>query len=153
MAAVCMAYVGIATMSRLSMPVASTKQTRKDFIAWVDAYLKGDVSQPYQYRGIDVYAARCAVLHTYGVDADLHQTDPSILRFGYHDGGRHAFDVAVDPGFIVIGTASFLNDVVHAISDFMNACQADPNLRSLVEARLPSMLQTFSVASSASRIG
>ncbi len=65
MAALALAYVGIDTMAYLAMPDGKSEQTRQDFIAWVDTYLKAHADQPYQYRGLDVYAARCGVLHAF----------------------------------------------------------------------------------------
>lgn len=62
--AVVMAYVCIDTMAFLAMPPAQERQWRAHFIAWVDTYLKGHDDQPYQYRGIDVYGARCATTTT-----------------------------------------------------------------------------------------
>lgn len=142
-ASLVMSYVCIDAMAFLSMPAGQTSQTRKDFIAWADQYLKGHPDQPYQYRGIDVYAARCATVHTYGIEAELHRKDPTIMRFGYHDGGTHAFNPQIDPNLVIIGTKSFTNDVVSAVSDFLERCQQDAAMRSLVESRLPTVLQAM----------
>ncbi|MGH6802709.1 MAG: hypothetical protein ACREC3_04995, partial [Methyloceanibacter sp.] len=67
-------------------------------------------------------------------------------KFGYHDGGKHAYNPTQDERLVIIGTASFLNDVVHAVHAFVEACKADQELRSRVEARLPNVLATFPVA-------
>jgi hypothetical protein len=130
-AAVAMAFVCIDTMAFLALPQGRDKQGRTDFIAWVDAYVKGHEDQPYQYRGLDVYGARCALLHAFGSEAD------------YHDGGKHAYDPAQDEHLVIIGTASFLNDIVHAVGAFCEACKADQDLRVRVESRLPKVLATF----------
>lgn len=143
MAAVTMAFVCIDTMAFLSMPAGQASQTRDDFITWVNAYLKGHPDQPYQYDGTDVYAARCAVLHAFGAEAQLHRNDRNIRKLGYHDGGLHAFNSDVSPNLVIIGVASFLNDVVIAVESFMKACEADADLRCRVEARLPTVFQTM----------
>lgn len=142
-AAVTMAYVCIDTMAFPSMPSGQASQTRADFIPWVEAYLKGHPDQPYQYKGADVYAARCSLLHAFGAEADMHRRDPNIKKFGYHDGGLHAFDPDVSRNLVIIGTASFLNDVVIAVESFVRACEQDGELRGLVEARLPTVYQTM----------
>lgn len=72
-AAVAMAYVCIDTMAFLSLPADREIQGKTDFIAWVDAYLKGHQDQPYQYRGHDMYGARCALLHAFSSEADFHK--------------------------------------------------------------------------------
>ena len=110
-------------------------------MAWVDTYLKGDPSQPYQYRGLDVYAARCAVLHAFSAEAELHRKDPGVRRFGYHDGGHHESH----PHLVLIGIASFVNDIEGAIEAFLVACQNDTDLRARVELRLVKVLQTFPI--------
>lgn len=142
-AAVAMAYIAIDTMAFLGLPADRQKQVRGDFVAWVDSYLKGHDSQPYQYRGIDVYGARCALLHAFGSEVGYHQQFPHVKKFGYHDGGQHAYDPAINEHLVIIGTASFLNDVSIAIGSFLQACQADPALRARVEDRLPRILATF----------
>ena len=141
--AVAMAFVCIDTMSFLGLPAGRDKQGRADFIAWVDAYLTGHPEQPYAYAGLDVYGARCALLHAFSSEVDFHQQNPAAKRFGYHDGGLHGYDPQIDPNLVIIGTASFLNDVVHAVSAFMDACKADADLRARVEGRLPQILATF----------
>ncbi len=142
-AAVAMAYIAIDTMAFLGLPTDRNKQGRGDFVAWVDSYLKGHENQPYQYRGIDVYGARCALLHAFGSEVGYHQQFPHVKKFGYHDGGQHTFDPAINEHLVIIGTASFLNDVSIAIGSFLQACQADPALRARVEDRLPRILATF----------
>lgn len=143
MSAVAMAYICIDTLAFLSLPAERETQGRTDFIAWVDAYLKGHEDQPYQYRGLDVYGARCAVLHAFGAEGNFHQQNPDAKKFGYHDGGKHAFDPAVDEHLVIIGTASFLNDIVIAVGTFIESCKADANLRQRVEARLPKVIASF----------
>ena len=144
-AAVAMAYVCIDTMAFLSLPVGREVQGRADFIAWVDSYLKGHHDQPYQYRGLDVYGARCALLHAFGSEADFHDKNPDAKKYGYHNGGRHVYDPAVEDHLVIIGTASMINDVIHAITAFMEACMGDADLRQRVEGRLPKILATFPV--------
>ena len=126
------------------MPEEKEQQTRADFIAFVDTYLKAHEDQPYQYRGIDVYAARCAMLHRYGSEAALHRKDPTIKMFGYSGGGgRHFFNPDVSTTLVIIGTASLLNDIAIAVTDYMKACLVDTSLRTRAEQRLPHVLKVF----------
>lgn len=92
-----------------------------------------------------MYGARCAVLHAFGSESDFHEKNKDAMKFGYHDGGKHAYDPAVDERLVIIGTASFLNDVVSAVSSFLETCKADTDLRVRVEGRLPKVLATFPV--------
>lgn len=141
--AVAMAYICIDTMAFLSLPVGRENQGRADFISWVDTYMKGHEDQPYQYRGIDVYGARCAVLHAFSAETIFHQRNSDAKKYGYNDGGKHVYDPAVDERLVIIGTASLLNDVLHAVTAFMEACKDNVDLRQRVEARLPMLLSTL----------
>jgi hypothetical protein len=145
MPAVAMAFICIDTMAFLSLPANRETQGRPDFIAWVDKYLKAHERQPYQYRGIDVYGARCAVLHAFGSQSDYHERYPDAKQFGYNNGGQHLYDAQSNPSVVVIGTKSFTNDVAHAVSDFFRDCQDDVDLRERVSARLARVLYTFPV--------
>jgi hypothetical protein len=51
--ALALSFVCIDTMSYLALPANKTSQTKADFIAWTDRYLKADPRQQYQYRGVD----------------------------------------------------------------------------------------------------
>jgi hypothetical protein len=139
-ASLAMAYICIDAIANLGRPATKQKATRTDFIEFADTYLKAHSEQPYQYRGKDVYAARCAFLHTYGADAELHEEDPNIIKFVYHDGGRHKYNPSVTPGLVVIGTKSFINDVIIAVDSFLKECERDVSLRARVETRLGKVL-------------
>lgn len=142
-ASVAMAFVCIDTLANLGRPAEKAKVTRSDFKDWVESLLRAHPDQPYKYRSKDVYAARCAFLHTYGSEAELHQSDPDTIKYAYHDGGRHEYNPAVDRGLVLIGTKSFVNDVVYAVESFLKECSEDAELRQLVESRLDKVMQTI----------
>ena len=97
-ASVAMAFICIDTLASLGRPIDKKRVTRSDFKEWVDIHLKGHPDQPYKYRGKDVYAARCAFLHKYGSEAELHNEDPDTIKFAYHDGGQHKFNPGSNRG-------------------------------------------------------
>jgi len=145
-ASVAMAYVCIDALANLSRPINKPKVTRSDFIEWVETFLKGHHDQPYQYRGKDVYAARCALLHQYGSESELHDEDPDTIKFGYHDGGKHLYNPEIENRLVIIGTKSFVNDVAHGVDSFLKKCQEDASLRQRVESRLSKVLKNFPLA-------
>jgi len=118
-ASIAMSYVCIDALANLSRPTEKAKATRKDFIDWADTYLDAHSDQPYKYRGKDIYAARCALLHNFSAEAELHEDDPDKIKFSYHDGGKHYYDPEVDPRLVLIGAKSLINDVVIAVGKFM----------------------------------
>ncbi len=140
-ASIALAFICIDALANLSMPIGKQKVTRVDFKEWVDKYLKAHPDQPYQYRGKDVYAARCAFLHTYGAEAVLHKEDPDIIKFIYNNGGKHLYNPNVDPQLVIIGTKSFINDVIIGVDQFLGECQRDQSLKQRVESRLDSVFQ------------
>ena len=142
-ASVAMAFICIDTFANLSRPADKKKVTRKDFKEWVDLHLKGHPDQPYNYRGKDVYAARCALLHKYSAKAELHIEDPETIMFVYHDGRRHQYNPSINKNLAIIGTKSFINDVINAIDSFLELCQKDSELRLRVEGRLADVFQTM----------
>lgn len=86
------------------------------------------------------------MLHAFGSESDFHEKNEDAKKFGYHDGGKHAYDPTVDGRLVIIGTASFLNDVIHAVSAFLESGTTDADLRGRVEGRLPKVLTTFPIS-------
>lgn len=142
-ASVAMIYVCIDTMAFLSMPASQTAQGRKDFIVWVDTYLIGDPAQPYQYRGLDVYAARCSLLHAFSAETEAHRKDPTVMLFGYADNGPHAFDPKESTRLVIISVARLVCDLTKAVEHFVGNLKTDLDLRGRVAKRLPSLYATF----------
>ena len=144
-ASIAMSYICIDALANLSRPIEKKKVTRSDFIDWVNTYLTCDPEQQYKYRGKDVYAARCSVLHTFSSEAELHQEDLDTIKFAYHDGGKHYFDPNVDPRLVLIGAKSFVNDIVIGVGRFIDACKLNPEMMKLVESRLERVLNKVPV--------
>lgn len=142
--ALAMIYIGLDTMALLACPLGQTSQTRSDFIAWVDRYLKADPTSEYQYEGIDLYAARCAVLHSYGSVSDLHRGQKPPRTFGYVDNGPHRHSVA--DRFVLISVASLAHDFSSAAMEFLSGLQSDPDLKARVDSRMPSLFFTSLIA-------
>lgn len=135
-------YVYIDTLSYLGMPVNKKKNTRDDYIGWVDKYLKAHDDQKYQYRGIDLYGARCSLLHQFSAEADYHKNNPGTIKYGYHDGELHYFDPSIDGSLALIGTASLINDFKIALQRFINDIRlriSDTNEKSVLEERINNM--------------
>ncbi len=67
-------YSGIDTFGFLGAPAGIGKATRTSFLTWADAYLVGRLNDIFQGRpvtAIDLYAARCGILHTSTSESDL----------------------------------------------------------------------------------
>jgi len=81
-------YSGIDAMAHLTMPAGKDKVTRADFIAWAEKFLQfrdADKNPTLTLPGIELYAARCALVHTYSSEADLHKEGKVKRQIGYGD--------------------------------------------------------------------
>ena len=133
-AAVAMVYVGIDTMALLSCPLGQAEQTKNDFMAWVDAYLRADPASDYQYEATDVYAARSGLLHSYGSLAKDHRKSQPPRQFCYIDNGQHHKDETAR--VVVISVAALIDDYFRATESFVSAIFKDPALKQRVDSRV-----------------
>lgn len=145
MAAVALTYIGIDMVSFLSLPKGKTKTTRGDFINWVDMHMKGHPEQPYQYRGKDLYAARCGLLHSFGIEAEMQKKDPDILLVAYHNGGKHMFKKEIHPRLVLLGSASLVNDFVAGVEQFLKEAEKNTASRQRIWERLTKLYNYFPI--------
>lgn len=81
-------YSGIDAMANLTMPAGKDKATRADFVAWAEKYLRfrdAGKNATLTLPGIEIWAARCAIVHTYSTEADLHKKGEVKRQIGYGD--------------------------------------------------------------------
>ncbi len=142
LAVIALCYICIDAMAYAAMPAGRPKNTGADFKSWVDRYLKAAQQQPYQYRGEDVWAARCSYLHTFSASADYH-ANHDVVTLTYHDGTDHYYDQKIDAKLAVLGLKSFSDDITRAIYDFLAEANADEAKRSLVLERLGSFFSCY----------
>lgn len=105
MPALILIYSGIDIFASLGRPADKDKATRKDYIEWCDRYLipQGKIS----CTGIDLYAARCGVVHTYTMESDLSdQCKANEIVYAW--GNRNPEDLQQ-----VIDKAGFTQRVLH----------------------------------------
>ena len=69
MPALILIYSGIDIFASLSIPRAKSKATRQDYIDWCEKYVLAN--RNIGCKGIDLYAARCGVVHSYTMDSKL----------------------------------------------------------------------------------
>lgn len=137
--AVLLIYCAIDAMSFLSMPLDQEEVKRNDFIAWVEKYMKTDAGQPYQYRGIDLYGARCGIAHNYGVQSRLSRNGECKI-FAYKCASlEHCYDPDRNPDMIVLGVELFAQDFFDAVDRFLADIENDGELKNRVDARLPNL--------------
>ena len=143
LAALSMVYIGIDTFAWLSTD--KPHADRNSFIEWVNTYLTSGPTQPYQYDGLDVYAARCAFMHTYGSVSNLHGKANPPKHFGYLDNGPHQVDVK-EP-LVLISIAELIHDFHRATTTFLEKIKTNQEIKANVEAKIISLMATFDIGS------
>ncbi len=139
--AVLLTYCAIDAMSFLAMPFSKIKVDRHEFMAWVEKYMKTDSAQPYQYRGIDLYGARCGIAHTYGVESDLSRNGECKIIAYKINSLKHYYDSQRHPEMVVLGVELFIRDFYDAVDKFLADIENDDGLRHRVESRLPKLFR------------
>lgn len=125
----------IDAMAFLAMPLNQKEVHIKDYISWIEEYMKTDSLQQYQYRGIDLYGARCGIVHRYGVDSRLSE-DGKCRIFSYHNGSEHIYNPIVDKDLVLISISRITNDFFKAVVNFLQDIKIDDKLKSRVDSRI-----------------
>lgn len=143
-ATVIMIYVAIDTMAFLSMPKTKTRNNRAEFIQWINKYLKTDVSQSYQYRGKDIWAARCAKLHSYSSYSEYAKRNKCKL-YGYIDGSDHKYDPKESTSLVLICIPRLVDDFYKAVQYFLSDALKNKTLKNRIDERLSKICQQFNI--------
>lgn len=139
--AVLLTYCAIDAMAFLSMPLSKTKVCQGDYTAWVEKYMKTDIYQPYQYRGIDLYGARCGIAHNYGMESDLSRAGKCKV-FAYKTNSlKHFYNPNRHPEMVVLGVRLFIRDFYIAVENFFADIEKNNDLGKRVQNRLPKLFR------------
>lgn len=109
--------------------------TRKAFIHWTDSYLLGHLG--VDCDSIDLYAARCGLLHTLTAEADLiHRGEarPIVYAWGDADAGKLQETARRMRSEIVIHVSSLRAALAEGIGSFLKAAETDQQLADRIEA-------------------
>jgi hypothetical protein len=135
-AALAIQFIELDSWAFLTRPESIRVHGRKSFMLFIERFLQDAPNQGYFYRPIDVYAARCGLLHTFGSLADLHSgTDVVVWR--YHLGRFNTFVPGMNR-MAYISTLRFMMDCSAATGRALDAVWADPvDMGRLFGERLP----------------
>jgi hypothetical protein len=144
-------YSSIDSMGLLDAPPTQTSASGESFKNWVRKYL---LTYPgLEYNEVDLWSARCAVLHTFTSESDLSKGGKA-REVQYYSGPKdspmaQAFVTAtrtIDngkhiPAHIEDTYLAFLEALEVFPQDLLNNCGKDP----AYEARLKKVLQQFAL--------
>lgn len=130
MPALALIYTGVDVMASLQR--SGDESVREAFIRWVDNYLLRARSLPC--TALELFAARCGVLHTFTADSDLFYKG-KVRRLLYAWGTARASDLAVTISKLGRddGVAIHVDDLFWAfrigLADYVDAVDQSPALR------------------------
>jgi hypothetical protein len=110
-------YTGIDVVASLD---TDGKATRQGFINWTDNYLLKAV--PLHCTGMDLYAARCAVVHTFTPDSDLSRSRVArVILYATGNTTPNDLENAIDKASQIPGHSKQENYVIESLDDLILA--------------------------------
>jgi hypothetical protein len=132
-------------MAFLNMPESQTDVKRTDFIDWVDRYMKFPCKE--KLTGSDLYGARCAMLHTYGVVSKMSR-DGKCRMVGYMSESipEIRFNPTVNNNFVLVSVPALAESFYKGIDEFLVNLFTNKEKSKVAEDRLKWFVQELPVA-------
>jgi hypothetical protein len=138
-ATIILIYAGIDAMASLAIPETQTEGGKADFVAWAETYIRFPC--PEQLTGLDLYGARCALLHSYGFES-RHSRKGDCREVSYVD--RCVPEVRYAPSIlphdVVVSIEGLRDAFLTGLNRFLTATLADEQKALLVGNRLKKMV-------------
>lgn len=141
-AAAILIYAGMDAMAVLDMPAAQTNVTRTDFIRWANKYIRFPCVN--QVTGEDLYGARCAMLHTYGVVSEMsRQGKCRMIGYADHQVPEIRFNPSVANDLVIVSLQGLRDAFFTGIDRFLVDAYADKAKAAAVDARLEMFVMQY----------
>lgn len=109
-------YSGIDIVAWLNRPVSKERATRKDFISWIDDYLLPNTN--IKYEAIDLYAARCGIVHSYSFSSRLSKKgEAKEIYYSYGKANIKSLQNDIDRRPKKNAVAIHINDLLEAFKE------------------------------------
>jgi hypothetical protein len=127
-------------MAFLGMPPDQQDVKRDDFVKWADRYIKFPCDD--QLTGLDLYGARCAMLHSYGVVSDLSRKGQCRM-VAYMDKSvpEVRYNPAVAKDLVLVSVTALADAFYSGIDQFLVDLFADKKKAETAEKRLTWFIQ------------
>lgn len=137
-------YASIDALAALTRASREDRTTRRVFLAWVEKYLLPEFTiRHLELTALDLYAARCGVVHTYGPSSDLARAGQAKLLI-YKWRHIHRPDDPLLAERAREATVIEIDDIVdgldRAVLRFEAEIASDNDLRSRVEGNITELL-------------
>jgi hypothetical protein len=137
--AITLIFSSIDSLAALNRPVNQQSTDRNAFISWVEKYIR-----PEKLLGcsaLDIYAARCGVLHTYSSESDLSMSGRARQLIYEWQGGPKADESIPTPQESLAVKVEELHNVFReSVREFLIDLETDENTKSRVNRHLASLL-------------
>jgi hypothetical protein len=152
-AAITLIYAGMDAMAALSRPEGQDDVKGDDFVAWADRYVRFPCRE--QVTGLDFYGARCAVLHTYGLDSRLSRQG-RCRQIGHVDQAvpEVRFAPSISRDLVIVSLVALRDAFFSGIDRFLIESLSGDR-KALVVARMEKMLHhlPFSISDATTEEG
>jgi hypothetical protein len=141
-AAAILIYSGIDTMAYLRLPINEHEVKRRHFIAWAEQYIKFPGRQ--QITGLELYGARCGMLHTYSPYSNVTRNSQG-RAIGYLDQFKLpvAYNPNVDPDLVLVTIEDLAEQFFNGVDKYLVETFSDSKKAKLAEARLQDLTHTY----------
>lgn len=139
--AILLTYAGMDALTYLAMPAGQVEATGSDFVRWAEGYIRFDGIS--QLTGEELWAARCATLHTYGTESRLSRRQ-AVRQIGYMDKSEPPIRESPEvPGLVLVSVPALAEAFFAGIDHFLISAFADPMKGPLVESRLKTFIHVL----------
>ncbi len=136
---VALIFCGIDSLAALTRPVEAANTSRSVFIEWVERFLLPGSGMACS--ALDIYAARCGVLHTHSVESDLQrQGTARPLIYEWRQGPRADAKVPLPPEAITIEVEGLYEAFKVAVDRFLVAADTDAEIKNRMRHHLKALL-------------
>lgn len=137
--AVSLIFVAIDSLAALARPIGQVSTTRADFLNWSERYLRP--TEAFGCASLDLYAARCGVLHTHSPESGLaHRGESRRLVYEWRNGPSADTIIPLPENAVVIHVEALHETFGEATRLFLIDSVMDREVRERVESRLTTLL-------------
>lgn len=135
-------YSGIDTMAFLGMASARDDVTKADFVGWAERYIRFPCAE--QPTGLDLYGARCALLHTYRVQSRLTR-ERKCRMIGYvnHMVPEVIYAPSVSSDVVMVSITALADAFFAGVDRFFVDLFSRPESAALAEKRFTQIIHSF----------
>ena len=135
-AALILIFAGIDAMASLEKN-DGINDVKVRFANWVNEYMQ---FSDWPKAGLELYGARCGILHTYGPISDLLEKG-QVRPIGYTSGGGK--DVMQSAELVLVSVEGLAFQFFRGIARYLEALVSEPNKRAKAAPRIQQMYREF----------